>query len=138
MSLYTTTKQLINLIKQVKPEFNEYKMGSTKCWYSHPEYAKNGPYPISYLAMRGGQKRECEYITTDVLIDLIPQLFAMVANPEFLTISELRQVPGDLCTALIRRYFDYYEDNGPKNWWQRDQEGVLLDLIEEIKKVYKK
>lgn len=187
MSLYLTTKQLIDLIKEVKPDI---RIRCSMCWYTHPEYAMNEPYPIAYMAMSKGMHRECDYIDTDTLLDLIQKLFEGIENPTYVSKPEqahlvwshwmgyylfgrkerlfdeadyirweqlvateyndlnsrqqesdiavankiLVDAPKYLSTVLIHRYFDYTDG---KNLWQKDQELVLLDLINEIKTVYK-
>lgn len=136
--LYTTTRQLLELIKQVKPE-------------------------IETNVCIGAGGVLITPLSTDCLMSVLPKLFAGVENPQrerdlkwysandlvgdldmespqaqLIGISihaNINRMPPDLATALSRRYFDY-DENG-QSLWQKDQVEVLTDLIKEVKRVYK-
>jgi hypothetical protein len=105
--LYNVTKELIQLIKEVKPEINHY-FSETR---------------ISCTP----------YFSADDLLTLIPQLFEGVENPEytadFYCGSEYVIPSADekISTVLLTRYF-------VDGFWQRSKEDTLVDLIDNINK----
>jgi hypothetical protein len=129
-NLYNTTKQLLNLIKEVKPEI---EIIQSHYWVSKnnsivPSTDVNSGYPSTLDSF----EYYVYYITSESLLTLIPQLFEGVENPEYKN-SLIVDCYGDriytatktLSQALLSSYF-------VDGLWVQSQEAVLEDLINNI------